>query len=472
MAKQRKAPPTQSSIDLRCGDSLDVLRTLADNSIDSCVTDPPYGISFMGKKWDHDVPSVELWAEVFRVLKPGGYLLVFAGIRTQHRMACAIEDAGFEIRDMIAWVYGQGFPKSLSVSKAIDATILHGGSGSQQLRARDGREVGTVGTNMDTHRSGANDVGKGAAPIATPEAQQWDGWGTALKPALEPITMARKPLIGTVAANVLAHGTGAINVDGCRVGTGDKLGGGAEQADTVCSTNHEGWDRPWKHDDGARAAHAERVRGNVAKAETLGRWPANLIHDGSPEVLAAFPTTTSNWRESKGNGKGAGIFGVSGGNTQGQCDSGSAARFFYTAKSSRAERESGLDGMAQRKRDETRNDGDPGGDNPRNRGAQQRANHHPTVKPLALMRYLVKLVTRKGGVCLDPFMGSGTTGWAARLEGCNFIGIDRDAGYVEIARARIAGHAPLFDNAEAGEAPTVSVKRGKAPPNPEQGSLW
>ena len=175
MAKQRKAPPTQSSIDLRCGDSLDVLRTLADNSIDSCVTDPPYGISFMGKKWDHDVPSVELWAEVFRVLKPGGYLLVFAGTRTQHRMACAIEDAGFEIRDMIAWVYGQGFPKSLSVSKAIDATILHGGSGSQQLRARDGREVGTVGTNMNTHRSGANDVGKGAAPIATPEAQQWDG---------------------------------------------------------------------------------------------------------------------------------------------------------------------------------------------------------------------------------------------------------------------------------------------------------
>ena len=291
------------------GDCLERLRELPDCSVDACVTDPPYGLSFMGKAWDYDVPGAEVWREVLRVLKPGGHLLAFAGTRTQHRMAVQIEDAGFEIRDLIAWVYGSGFPKS---------------------------------RNLDG---------------------DWQGWGTALKPALEPITVARKPLGGTVAANVLRHGTGAINVDGCRVG------------------------------------------------DSTGRWPANLIHDGSEDVVWCFPQTTPSPSKPVRQGGGQGYkpgaeygaardgFGV------GYGDSGSAARFFYCAKASKADR-----------------------------GVE---NVHPTVKPTELMRYLCRLVTPPGGVVLDPFMGSGSTGKAAVLEGFRFIGIEREAEYLEIARQRI-----------------------------------
>lgn len=349
------------------GDCLERLREMNECSVDSIVTDPPYGISFMGKKWDYDVPSVEVWAECLRVLKPGGYLLAFAGTRTQHRMAVRIEDAGFEIRDMIAWVYGSGFPKS---------------------------------RNLDG---------------------DWQGWGTALKPALEPITVARKPLIGTVAQNVLEHGTGAINVDGCRVGTETIT----QRLATV---------------EGGKAIGAKAVglkqKATGETTTTIGRWPANLIHDGSEEVVGLFPTTTSgsgdkhgkkpstfcastNWEAFKGTSNGG--------------DTGSAARFFYCAKASKKDRDEGLEGFAL-------------GSNMRVNGPREseeakhatlRANTHPTVKPTDLMRYLCRLVTPPSGTVLDPFMGSGSTGKAAMLEGFRFIGIERDEEYMKIAEARI-----------------------------------
>lgn len=390
------------------GDCIEAMRAMPDNSVDAIVTDPPYGLSFMGKKWDYDVPAVEVWAECLRVLKPGGHLLAFAGTRTQHRMAVRIEDAGFEIRDMIAWVYGSGFPKSLDVSKAIDkarddssdilrvttfmadaaerASITRadvdahmgtsdmGGWWLSRLQHRcqcpkwdqwlqlkvllslgdemdaevwrlDGRK-GTPGNEReDREVSGpaGNEVYQPTQRVLNPgtpvleSARQWQGWGTALKPALEPITVARKPLVGTVAANVLEHGTGALNIDGARL---------------ECQ-----------------------------------RWPANLIHDGSEEVIEAFP-------QAPGQIAKASI-----------SDAGSAARFFYCAKASRSDR-----------------------------GAE---NIHPTVKPTDLMRYLCRLVTPPGGLVLDPFMGSGSTGKAALLEGFRFIGCELSAEYAAIAEARI-----------------------------------
>ena len=297
---------------------------MPDNCIDAVVTDPPYGLAFMGKKWDYDVPSEAIWAECLRVLKPGGHMLAFAGTRTQHRMAVRIEDAGFEIRDMIAWVYGSGFPKSHDVSKAIDKLA--------------GVEI--------------------TAP-ATDAAMQWQGWGTALKPSLEPVTVARKPLTGTVADNVLAHGTGGINIDGCRVTTDD--------------------------------------------ASNRGRWPANLIHDGSDEVVGF---------------------------------AGEQSRFYYCAKASKKDRDEGLEGFALGKAGALNMRTDSHSER-NGMTTQPRANTHPTVKPTELMRYLCRLVTPPNGVVLDPFMGSGSTGKAAVLEGFKFIGIEREAAYFEIASARV-----------------------------------
>jgi site-specific DNA-methyltransferase (adenine-specific) len=374
------------------------MKTLPDCSVDAVVTDPPYGLSFMGKRWDYDVPSVEIWAECLRVLKPGGHMLAFAGTRTQHRMAVRIEDAGFEIRDMIAWVYGSGFPKSLDVSKAIDKAA--------------GAEREVVGPGRWNHVKGSNDAqadclirpgGKHVetAP-ATPAAQQWSGWGTALKPALEPITVARKPFKGTVAANVLEHGTGAINVDGCRVAT-DENPSGARRA-SAPPIREAG---TWANDRRSPVTFAEMRPG-----ETLGRWPSNLIHDGSDEVVGLFPAEA---RSSCGGGKDqkppdgnvySGGWGQHDGSASQYFDSGSAARFFYTAKATRAERQ----GVT-----------------------------HPTVKPLDLMAYLCRLVTPPGGTVLDPFMGSGTTIKAALSEGFNAIGIERDPAYFEMAQHRMDG---------------------------------
>jgi len=332
---------------LHLGDCLDVLATLPDNSVDSIVTDPPYGLSFMGKKWDYDVPSVAIWEQCLRVLKPGGHLLAFAGTRTQHRMACRIEDAGFEIRDMIAWVYGSGFPKSLDVSKAIDkASGFKREVVANQHRAATGR--GHQGEGGYAFGETFNIT----AP-ATPEAQQWSGWGTALKPALEPITMARKPFSSTVAANVIQYGTGAINVDGCRVGIGGDKG--------VWPVTQR------RHND---------VTWTVQPVETdtmKGRWPANIIHDGSNEAALSLK---------------------------------SGARFFYTSKAGKVDRES--------------------------------ENNHPTVKPTMLMAYLCRLITQPGGTILDPFMGSGSTGKAATINGFRFIGIERDPEYHKISEARIS----------------------------------
>lgn len=421
---------------LYLGDCLCVLKAMPDSSVDSIVTDPPYGLSFMGKKWDYDVPSVEVWAECLRVLQPGGHLLAFAGTRTQHRMAARIEDAGFEIRDMIAWVYGSGFPKSLNVAKAVDSQITLGGSSQSQMRKRDMGDEYRPHKNAGTEGFGDGNLRKGAdgdrdlsaaADLQAEAARQWQGWGTALKPALEPITVARKPLIGTVAENVLAHGTGALNIDGCRVPTDDNLGGGAEKATTPDQKGNDGWVRPWMDDDVAREEHAARVRSNVARAEELGRFPANLIHDGSDEVLAAFPQAPGQIAKAAEGGdrrKDQNTYGVMTRGSNGappRADAGSAARFFYCAKASKKDRGEG--------------------------------NTHPTVKPTELMRYLCRLVTPPGGVVLDPFMGSGSTGKAAILEGFAFIGIERERESFDTAVARIgrAGSARTIAAAEVAQ---------------------
>ena len=436
---------------LHHGDCLDVLKTMPDNSVDSIVTDPPYGLSFMGRKWDYDVPSVEIWEECLRVLKPGGHLLAFAGTRTQHRMACRIEDAGFEIRDMIAWLYGSGMPKNLDVSKAVDkhvkseltdeklkefgeyvkesrkakgfsvsyvdSVVFNGSTRMSFVEGRNNehgqfkiylpskREFKSLKTLLDmddrfdlwvdswpedserhTLDGGKSDLlyveetsygyqnsekrwdkGSRVTAPATPEAQKWSGYGSALKPSLEPITLARKPLIGTIVENVLTHGTGALNIDGCRTGDPFVSKGG---------NNFDAW-RSGENRKDRPAQHAK-----TSETEQSGRWPANTIHDGSEEVLDCFP--------------GEGIE--------------SPARFFYCPKANKKDRDDGLEGR----------------------------NTHVTVKPTELMCYLCRLITPPNGTILDPFMGSGSTGRGALLEGFQFIGIEREAEYVEIAKARIS----------------------------------
>ena len=377
------------------GDCLDVLKELEDNSVDSIVTDPPYGLSFMGKRWDYDVPNVDIWKECLRVLKPGGHLLCFAGTRTQHRMAVRIEDAGFEIRDMIAWVYGSGFPKSLDVSKAIDKAAGALGTQAAGFNTAGGKE--NYGKQDKSFRS---DYGYQFTP-ATPEAKQWEGWGTALKPALEPITVARKPLIGTVAENVLHYGTGAINVDGGRV-------------DFISDEDRKESTQKNQHADfGTPPLTGNNVYGDYSMIEPknynpTGRWPANFIHDGSEEVTDLL---------------------------------GSAARFFYCPKASKRDRDEGCEGIDEKSAGECINrvEGSAGMESPR-AGAGRTSgshNHHPTVKPTDLMRYLCRLVTPPKGIVLDPFMGSGSTGKGAILEGFDFIGIEREEEYCKIAERRI-----------------------------------
>lgn len=387
---------------LLCGDCAEQMRTLADNSIDAIVTDPPYGLAFMGANWDYGVPGEMYWREALRVAKPGAHLLAFGGTRTYHRLACAIEDAGWEVRDCIMWVYGSGFPKSMDVSKAIDKMM-----GAE--REVVGKRPPNVISKKWREAEGRTDLPTSILDItvpATPEAAAWNGWGTCLKPAVEPIVVARKPIEGTVAANVLKYGTGAINIDGCRVPTEETWTHGATKAKPAAE-----YDGGWK-----------RVE---QQGNSLGRFPANLIHDGSDEVLALFPDSNGSGhartlhRSAKPEQEGWGMNKQSADAVElRDAGTGSAARFFYCAKASRSERGEG--------------------------------NIHPTVKPLALMHYLVRLVTRKGGLVLDPFMGSGTTGIAAIQEGMNFVGIERDPNYYEIASRRIA---------EARQIPTTATQQ-------------
>ena len=367
------------------GNCLETLKTLDTASVDSIVTDPPYELGFMGKSWDNSgiAYNQDLWAECLRVLKPGGHLLAFSGSRTYHRMVVAIEDSGFEIRDQIMWLYGSGFPKSLNVSKAIDKKAGAPVKVGKRFTVAGGIEA------QPTPQGEAREEMRHNA--ITPEAQQWQGWGTALKPAHEPIVVARKPLGGTVANNVLTYGTGAINIDGSRVGTdGGCAGAGA----------------------GARV-FGNGLNGTFAKpVEGLGRWPANVIHDGSDEVLEGFPDTAPS-RQGKPRGTAKkGLFANSEFNkvgTEHNDNGGSAARFFYCAKASKSERNAGL----------------------------EESNTHPTVKPLALMRYLVRLVCPPNGVVLDPFLGSGTTAVAATLEGFEWIGCEMTEDYFPIIEARV-----------------------------------
>ena len=381
---------------IHVGDCLEWLRTLPDCSVDSCVTDPPYGLGrepdprevlaawlsgdayqpggrgFMGKSWDSFVPSPVVWAEVFRVLKPGGHLLAFAGSRTYDWIALGVRLAGFEIRDQLMWIYGSGFPKSHNL--------------------------------------------KG----------EHEGWGTALKPAHEPIVMARKPLIGTVADNVQAHGTGAINVDGCRV---------------------DGAYQTRDRDTNGGASMFGTGAGGGAYIDAKGRWPANVMHDGSAEVVAGFPVARSagNYPSKATGSRGVVAFGDRQGDLY--ADTGSAARFFYSPKASRAEREAGLDALGDYRG--TTDDGRQTAiDNAYQRGKTERRNVHPTVKPAALIGYLQRLVTPPGGLTIDPYLGSGTAAIAAEREGFRFAGCERETPYAVIAWHRWK-HAAQEARAEA-----------------------
>lgn len=433
--------------ELHLGRSEEILRTLPDNSVDSVVCDPPYHLTsivkrfggknaapaqfgtdgafarasrgFMGKEWDGgDIAfRPEFWVEVWRVLKPGGHLLAFSGSRTYHRMSVGIEDAGFEIRDQIMWLYGSGFPKSHDVSKGIDKAV---GAEREIIGVRKAPGMAKSNVEHGSQNRTTYEFPQTSDKPATEAAKQWQGWGTALKPAHEPICVARKPLAGTVAENVQQYGTGALNIDGCRVDGND------------------------------------------------GRWPANVIHDGSDEVLAGFPNAKSggNVSGSEPSSVTDGIYGEFNGRVpfSGYSDSGSAARFFYCAKASKKDRDEGLDGFEAKAKgaaDGTRTDNTLKGPTNALRpdSSTVSKNTHPTVKPTELMRYLCRLVTPPGGTVLDPFMGSGSTGKAAMLEGFRFIGIDMTPEYLDIARARIQAAA---DSVKAPSVTADAVERLKA----------
>jgi site-specific DNA-methyltransferase (adenine-specific) len=362
------------------GSNLDVLPTLPDNSVDSIVTDPPYELGFMGKSWDNSgiAYSVELWTECMRVLKPGGHLLAFGGSRTWHRLAVAIEDAGFEMRDSIVWLYGSGFPKSHNVALGIDKVMGH---------ANRGRAIPTASKYQASDKEEKNKLTSNpveAYEAKSPESVKWQGWGTALKPAFEPIVVARKPLIGTVAANVLEWGTGGLNIDASRIGT-----------EQVTINTFDNGAKPFG------GAVGEPFTGR----HSVGRWPANIILD---------PYTAELLDEQQ-----------------------DASRFFYIAKTNKRDRNEGLEELEEVRHSDRQSDDKVGGDNPRNRTNQAKQNFHPTVKPTALMEYLIKLVTPEGGIVLDPFTGSGSTGKAALLNGFNFIGIELTEEYLPIIEGRL-----------------------------------
>jgi|TARA_R110002033_G_scaffold143305_2_gene181486 site-specific DNA-methyltransferase (adenine-specific) len=409
---------------LYCADCKDVLPLLKD--IDACVTDPPYGLSFMGKAWDYDVPGVDIWTEVLGALKPGAHLLSFFGSRTYHRGAIPIEDAGFEIRDQLMWLYGSGFPKSHNIGKAVD-----------KLQGNEREVVGTekIDVGMQSGSMHAGRKTKIETRNVTKGASEYEGWGTALKPAHEPIVMARKPFKGTVANNVLERGTGGINIDECRVGM-------VEDDDISKKNPHT------KGGFGHKDAH---IYGKSDGADeynySQGRFPANVMHDGSEVVQDIFPETG---KSSGGSGissqKSAtgGIYGeykqdYKAQNLGGLGDTGTAARYFYCPKTSKKDRDEGMDAFVEKQWVQFQTGNGASGKASSISEGRNTAykNTHPTVKPTELMRYLCRLVTPKGGVVVDPFMGSGSTGKAAVAEGFGFVGIEMSQEYFDIACARI-----------------------------------
>ena len=404
------------------GNNLDILPELQSNSVDSIVCDPPYELGFMGKSWDSSgiAYSVELWEQCLRVLKPGGHLLAFGGTRTWHRLAVAIEDAGFEIRDNIAWLYGSGFPKSHNISIAIDKQ-----SGAMGHRGKRFENSGLRRQGKDV----PDPIGIEAHKPVTDEAKQWDGWGTALKPAHEPIVVARKPLIGTVAQNVLKYGVGGLNIDATRIGTGE----GVVTFDRTARTTEGN-----TYDLGT-------VTG--MRNSDQGRFPANIILDETTAELLDEQTATlkgATGRTIRTKGAPFTPHGTSTGElipSPVYGDSGGASRFFYVSKASKRDRNEGLDELPDQMltgRDEGQDDRQV----PYKTRSNPVKNTHPTVKPTALMQYLIRLVTPEGGVVLDPFAGSGSTGKAAILEGKRFIGIELTAEYLPIIEGRLK-HAYL-----------------------------
>ena len=410
------------------GTCLDVLKTLPDNSIDSCVTDPPYGISFMNKHWDYDVPKVEVWKEVLRVLKPGGHILCACGTRTQHRMAVNIEDAGFEIRDVITWHYGSGFPKSLDISKAIDKqagvereVVGEKVRGDVQAAKANGVTMAAADANKNNSAIFGYGVEKLTIP-STDEAKEWEGWGTALKPATEFWTLARKPLSEkTVAENVLKYGTGGINIDGSRIETDEELNYGTGTKSNVgFKTSPQNNERP--------------------VYDGKGRFPANVIFDEfmGAELDKQTGILTSGHMDTVSQGKNYGIYGkYNGKEVYAEGDSGGASRFFYCPKADSYERNKGLKGFDEK--DGIRTNAPRENEDIK---TPQRKNFHPTVKPIDLMRYLVKLITPKKGICLDPYCGSGTTLIGCKMELINYIGIEREPEYCKISEARVAAWNP------------------------------
>ena len=401
-----------NGVSLYLGDCREIMPTL--DLVHAIITDPPYEIGFMGKSWDKTgiANDAKMWAECLRVLRPGGHLLSFGGSRTYHRMACAIEDAGFEIRDQIMWIYGSGFPKSRDIGKDIEKTKVGGIKNLKVIGEKPGlnNENGTQGFSYQKEYVPGVSIGgkqiQGTIPIYEIN-NEWQGYGTALKPAHEPICVARKPLIGTVAANVLKYGTGALNIDGCRVEYDSAADRASATPQGKCTAKSGALAGGTQHDG---------KRDEFDRPEQKGRWPANIIHDGSEEVVSLFPQSDACMSPSEADCKGT-IFG--GSRTQGNLpmDSGSAARFFYTAKADRDERGEG--------------------------------NTHPTVKPLDLMRYLCKLLCPpSGGILLDPFMGSGSTIIAGRRFYQHCIGIELEEKYAEIAVKRLSQEVLDFGGGE------------------------
>ena len=465
---------------LMLGDNIQSLQKLPDNSIDSIVTDPPYGLSFMGKKWDYDVPSVEFWKEVYRVLKPGGHVLSFGGTRTYHRMVVNIEDAGFEIRDQIMWLYGSGFPKSHNIGKAVDKLQGNDREVVGEVKRHDFKDPQYIeqGSMMKTDNSAMIDlpITKGNSP--------YEGWGTALKPANEPICVARKPLSEkSVAENVLKWGTGGINIDGCRVGTETIKCGNAYTGNSDGRYNWNNGDK--KEHEGntyegrfpaniileclcdevikGEKGEVKRIKSDGGNTENrrfgngkgLGPCETNAYSDkGDIHTNPMCPcylmdeqsgVSKSNPRTTEPNGNPNGLISFGQGKNTNHNDKGGASRFFYQAKVSKAERNMGLDGFED-KTSQLNSGGicrktsvekrlDNNGEN-----APTTKNTHPTIKPVSLMAYLCRLVTPPNGIVLDPFMGSGSTGIAALLEGFRFCGMEMDADYFKIAEARIENY--------------------------------